>query len=79
MTDTSLPLCDALRAVIVHRVVTLEHRCSDFEGRVRALEKYQSEQVGLNRGQATMWGLAIGVISVIISTLVQFYIGGMLP
>lgn len=64
---------------IRNKADNLYEDCKDFEVRIRALEKYQSEQVGLTRGQATMWGLAIGVISVIISTLVQFYIGGMLP
>jgi len=58
---------------------TIEEDCKDFELRIRSLEKYQSEQVGLTRGQATTWGLAIGAVSVIISTLIQFFIGGLLP
>jgi len=48
----------------------------DFESRLRSLEKYQSEQVGLSKGQATLWGIAIVAVSAIVSTLIKLYLEG---
>ena len=56
--------------------VDLEKKNQELEVRVRALENHKAEQIGMTRGQATLWGLGIAAVTAVMIFFIERWLAG---
>lgn len=75
-----MEILEAKLRLVANDVETIDRKIdkvnTDVESRLRTIERWQSEQVGITKGQAVVYSIVIMILSIVLGKVADILISG---